>query len=474
MELQKEYENYINKSGFFALRGRVDTLTIMDDIEKTDSQVFQIIKKEGVRIRNGLELIPSENFASKAVLQALGNFFNCKYSEGYSKKRYYGGNQFVDEVETLAIERAKKAFNVPHANVQPYSGSPANFAVYVALCKPGDVIMGHNLPDGGHLTHGWKASVTGQFFKSVPYHVRPDGYLDLGEIRELAEKHKPRLMWVGATAYVREFPFEELGEIADSVGAYLAADIAHISGLVIAGVHKSPAPYAHIITTTTHKTLRGPRGGIIMVTKKGIEKDPELPEKVDRAIFPGLQGGPHDNQTAAIAVALGEALKPEFKKYAEQIVKNSKALAKALMDNGIKLVTNGTDNHMILIDLTPFGKGKGIFVQDALEAANITTNKNTIPADPASPFYPSGIRLGTPAITTRGMKEKEMEIIGKWIADIIMEVKDFELPDDKEERKGYLRKFRGSIKNNEKLKRIRGEVEDLCKDFPLYEFDVLR
>ncbi len=450
-------------------------MAMMDDIDKADKEVFQIIKKEGKRIRHGLEMIPSENFASKAVLQALGNFFNCKYSEGYPKKRYYGGNEFVDDVELLAIERAKKAFKVAHANVQPYSGSPANFAVYVATCKVGDTIMGHNLPDGGHLTHGWKASVTGQFFKSVPYHVKSDGYLDLDEIKRLAEEHKPKLIWVGATAYVREFPFKELGEIADSVGAYLAADIAHISGLVIGGVHKSPVAHAHIITTTTHKTLRGPRGGIIMVTQKGLDKDPELPNKIDRAIFPGLQGGPHDNQTAAIAVALGEALKPEFKKYATQIVKNSKALAKSLMNEGIKLVTDGTDNHMMLIDLTPFGKGKGVFVQDALEIANMTTNKNTIPADPSSPFYPSGIRLGTPAITTRGMEEKEMEKIGKWIAEVISEVKDFDLPDDKEERKEHLKKFKESVKGNKNLKRIKGEVEDLCRNFPLYpDFDILK
>ncbi|MBI2559010.1 serine hydroxymethyltransferase [Candidatus Woesearchaeota archaeon] len=448
---------------------------MMNDISKTDPEIYDAIKKEGVRIRNGLELIPSENYVSKAVLQALGNFFNCKYSEGYPKRRYYGGNQFVDEVETLAIERAKKAFKVPHANVQPYSGSPANFAVYVATCSLGDTIMGHNLPDGGHLTHGWKASVTGQFFKSVMYHVKADGYLDLEEIRQLAENHKPKLIWVGATAYVREFPFEELGKIADDAGAYLAADIAHISGLVIAGVHKSPVPRAHIITTTTHKTLRGPRGGIIMVTQKGLDKDPDLADKIDRAVFPGLQGGPHDNQTAGIAVALGEAMKPEFKEYAEQIVKNSKALAKSLMNNGIKLVTDGTDNHMLLVDLTPFGKGNGIFVQEALEMANITVNKNTIPAEPSSPFYPSGIRLGTPAITTTGMKEKEMEKIGKWISDIIKEVKEFKLPDGKEERAIYLKKFKEFIIKNKKIESIKKEVIDLCKGFPLYpDLDILK
>ena len=448
---------------------------MMGSIEKTDSKVYKLMKKELERQQHGLEMIPSENNVSKAVLQAMGSVLTNKYSEGYPRKRYYGGNEFVDEVEVLAIERAKKAFKVPHANVQPYSGSPANFAVYMAVCKPGDVIMGMNLTDGGHLTHGWKASVTGQIFKSVPYHVKEDGYLDLEEIEKLALENKPKLIWVGATAYVREFPFEELGKIADKVGAYLVADIAHIAGLVIAGVHKSPVPYAHIVTTTTHKTIRGPRGGMIMVTKKGLDKDKELAQKIDRSIFPGLQGGPHDHTTAAIAVALGEDLKPEFKSYCEQIVKNSKALAKSLMENGIKLVTDGTDNHMALIDLTSFGKGKGVFVQEALDMANITVNKNTIPMEPSSPFYPSGIRLGTPSLTTRGMKEKEMMIIGKWISEIIKEVKDYNLPEDKEKRKIYLREFKVTIKRNKTINTIKKEVVKLCKKFPLYSgFDVLK
>ena len=447
---------------------------MMASIDKTDKEVYKIIKKELGRQQLGLEMIPSENNVSKAVLQAMGSILTNKYSEGYPKKRYYAGNQFIDEMETLAIERAKKAFRVPHANVQPYSGSPANFAVYVATCKPGDVIMGLNLTDGGHLTHGWKASVTGQFYRPVMYHVKEDGYIDLDEVKKLAEEHKPKLIWVGATAYVREFPFEELGKIADSVRAYLAADIAHISGLVIAGVHKSPVKYADIVTTTTHKTLRGPRGGMIMVTQKGLDKDPDLAKKIDRAIFPGLQGGPHDHTTAAIAVALKESEKPEFKDYCNQIVKNSKALAKSLMDNGIKLVTDGTDNHMILIDLTPFGKGKGVFAQEALDQANITLNKNTIPNDPSSPFYPSGVRLGTPSLTTRDMKEKEMEVIGKWIADIIMEVKNHDLPVDKEERKTYLKKFKEEIKKNKNIGKIKDEVIGICKKFPLYPgFDIL-
>ena len=448
---------------------------MMNDISKTDPETYSLLKKELDRQQHGLEMIPSENNVSKAVMQAMGSILTNKYSEGYPKKRYYGGNQFIDEIENLAIERAKKAFNVPHANVQPYSGSPANLAVYVAVCKIGDVIMGHNLPDGGHLTHGWKASFTGQAYKSIPYHVKEDGYLNLEEIKKLAEENKPKLIWVGATAYVREFPFEELGKIADSVGAYLAADIAHISGLVIAGVHKSPAPYAHIITTTTHKTLRGPRGGMIMATQKGLDKDPDLANKIDRAIFPGLQGGPHDHTTAGIAVALEESMKPEFKTYCQQIVKNSKALAKSLMENNIKLVTNGTDNHMILVDLTPFGKGKGIFAQESLDEANITMNKNTIPADPSSPFYPSGVRMGTPSLTTREMKEKEMEMIGKWISEVIHEIKKYELPEDKKEINNYLKQFREEIKQNKKIHEIRNNVIELCKNFLLYPgFDVLR
>jgi len=447
---------------------------MMQDISKTDPEIYSLLKKELERQQFGLEMIPSENNVSKAVMQAMGSVLTNKYSEGYPKKRYYGGNQFIDEVELIAIERTKKIFNVVHANVQPYSGSPANFAVYMAVCQPNDTIMGLHLPDGGHLTHGFKASCTGQLFNSVPYHVKKDGYIDLEEFERLAIEHKPKLIWVGFTAYPREFPFEEFGKIADKVGAYLAADIAHISGLVAAGVHKSPSAYAHIITTTTHKTFRGPRGGIIMVTQKGLDKDPELPAKIDKVVFPGLQGGPHDHTTAAIAVALKEMMQPEFKKYCEQIVKNSRALAKSLMDNGIKVVTNGTDNHLLLVDLTPFGKGNGIFAQDALDEANITLNKNTIPADPSSPFYPSGVRMGTPSLTTRGMKEKDMEQIGKWISEIIKEIAKYELPEDKKEINNYLKKFREEIKQNKKIHEIKNNVVELCKKFPLYpDFDVL-
>jgi glycine hydroxymethyltransferase len=438
-------------------------------LKQTDPEIFEAMKNELGRQRDCLEMIPSENFTSLNVLHALGSVLTNKYSEGYPGKRYYGGNQFIDVIETLAIERAKALFKVPYANVQPYSGSPANFAVYAALCDRGDTIMGLNLTDGGHLTHGWKTSMTGQFFNSVPYHVKADGYIDVDEVRSLARKEKPKLIWVGATAYSRELPFEEFSEIADEVGAYLAADIAHIAGLVAAGVHKSPAPYVHIITTTTHKTLRGPRGAILMVTEKGLKKDPELGDKLDKAIFPGLQGGPHDNTTAGIAVALLEASNPEFKEYGKQIVKNSKALAATLMKRGLKLVTNGTENHLLLMDLTPFGKGKGIFAQEALDLAGIVVNKNTIPKEPSSPFYPSGVRLGTPAITTRGMKEQEMEMIGSVIADVINEIKGYELPDDKVVRAAALKRFRAEIASNATIKGARAKTLDLCRKFPLYQ-----
>ncbi len=447
----------------------------MDDISKTDPEIYSLIKKELDRQQHGLEMIPSENNVSKAVLQAMGSVFTNKYSEGYAKKRYYGGNQFVDEVELLAIERAKKVFNVVHVNVQPYSGSPANFAVYIALMQPTDVVMGLNLSDGGHLTHGFKASATGQLFKSVPYHVKADGYIDLEEVERLAIEHKPKLMWVGYTAYTREFPFEQIAKVADKVGAYLAADIAHISGLVASGVHKSPSRYVHIITTTTHKTFRGPRGGIIMVTQKGLDKDPDLANKIDKAVFPGLQGGPHDHTTAAIAVALNEMMQPEFRTYCEQIVNNSKALASSLMASGMEVVTGGSDNHMVLVSLTKFGKGKGIFAQEALDEANITMNKNTIPADPSSPFYPSGVRMGTPSLTTRGMKEKEMEHIGKWISEIIHEIKKYELPEDKKEIGNYIKTFKEEIKQNKKIHEIKAQVVELCRKFPMYrDFEILR
>jgi glycine hydroxymethyltransferase len=437
-----------------------------ENLKKQDPAIYKAIVAETKRQEDGLELIPSEIAASAAVIEALGSVLTNKYSEGYPRKRYYGGQENIDTIEEIAQERAKKLFGVPYVNVQPYSGSPANLAVYVAVCNPGEVVMGQNLPDGGHLTHGWKASATSMFYKTIGYQVDANGYLDLKEVEKLAIKHKPKLIWVGATAYVREFPFEKMAKIADKVGAYLAADIAHIAGLVIAGAHKSPAKYAHIITTTTHKTLRGPRGGMIMVTQKGLKKDPDLAKKIDQAIFPRLQGGPHDHQTAAIAVALGEAMKPSFKTYGHQVVKNAKALAKDLLEKGIELVSSGTDNHMILIKC---GKGRGVFLQNALDAAGITLNKNTIPKDPSSPFYPSGVRLGTPFVTVRGMKEKEMKKIADWIAQVMKEIRDFDFPSDKKKIKPTLIKFRKFVAENKNLKRIKGEVKKLCAKFPLYK-----
>ncbi|MDO8530419.1 MAG: serine hydroxymethyltransferase [bacterium] len=413
----------------------------MPKLKKQDSQIAKLIDLETGRQKSTLQMIPSENHCSPAVREALGSILTDKYAEGYPGKRYYGGNQFIDKVESLCIERAKKLFKVEHVNVQPHSGSPANAAVYVATCEPGDTIMGLALPMGGHLTHGTKVSFGGKFFKAVQYGVDEKTHLiNYDELKKLVLQTKPKLMWVGATAYPRIFDWKKLGEIADSVGAYLAADIAHIAGLVVGGAHPGPVPFVHIVTTTTHKTLRGPRGGMIMVTKKGIAKDAELPKKIDKAVFPGLQGGPHENAIAAIAVCLKEAAAPAFKKYAAQIVKNAKALAEELKKYDFKLVSGGTGTHLLLIDL----RNKNITgaeAQDLLESAGMSTNRNSIPYDPAGPFKPSGIRLGTPAITTRGMKEKEMKIIAGWINEV--------------------------ISNPKAAKKVAAEVSKLCKKFLL-------
>jgi len=388
-------------------------------IKEQDPQIAELIEKEIERQKTSLEMIPSENHSSPAVREALGSLLTDKYAEGYPGKRYYAGLEYYDQIEDICRNRAKELFGVVHANVQPYSGSPANAAVYFALCQPGDTIMGMSLPHGGHLTHGWKVSITGKIFRSVQYTVEEKTQLlNYDEIEKLAKENKPKLIWVGATAYPRIFDWERLGRIADENNAYMAADIAHIAGLVVSGVHPSPVPYVHIVTTTTHKTLRGPRGGMIMITQKGIEKDPELADKIDKSVFPGFQGGPHENAIAAIAVCLKEASTPEFKEYGAQIVKNAKALASELIRYGFNLVSGGTDNHLILIDL----RNKNIVGKDAqlrLEKAGITTNRNSIPYDTASPFNPSGLRIGTPAITTRGMKENEMIKIAEWINRVI-------------------------------------------------------
>ncbi|MBO3839906.1 MAG: serine hydroxymethyltransferase [Candidatus Brockarchaeota archaeon] len=434
---------------------------------EADEEIAKLIIKELQRQRETLDLIPSENFAPLPVLSALGSVLTNKYSEGYPGRRYYGGNEVIDEIEKLAIERAKKVFGVPYVNVQPYSGTPANLAVYVSTCKVGDTIMGLDLREGGHLSHGWEVSLSGILYKSVPYHLDKDGFIDIEGTKKLAREHKPKLIWCGYSAYVRTFPFKEFGEIADEVGAYMVADIAHIAGLVAAGVHPNPSPYAHIVTTTTHKTLRGPRAAMIMVTDKGLQKDEDLPEKIDKAVFPGLQGGPHENNIAAIAVALKLVQEPAFREYAEQVVKNARALAKTLVEEGFKLVTGGTDTHMVLIDLSDHGVGKGILAQEALELCGVIVNKNTVPGERSSPFYPSGIRAGTPAVTSRGMKEKEMEEIGEIIVEVSREALKFELPS--KNRQEYIREFKSKIRENNIIVEYRRKVKDLCEKFPLYE-----
>lgn len=445
-------------------------------LKTVDPQVFELIKEEEKRQNDVLEMIPSENYASSAVLEALGSVLNNKYSEGYPRKRYYQGNKIADDVEILAGERAKKLFGVPHANVQPYSGSPANAAIYMALLKPlEDKIMGLSLAFGGHLTHGAPVTFSGKYFKIVPYQTNEQGVFDYEEIKKIAISEKPKIIVCGATAYPRTIDFKKFGEIADEVGAYLLADISHIAGLVVGGAHPSPVDFADIIMTTTHKTLRGPRGAIIMVTEKGLKKDPELSDKIDKAVFPGLQGGPHDNQTAAIAVALEEAGRPEFKKYAQQVVKNAKVLAEELKKGGFNLISGGTDNHLLLIDLAN-KKVNGAAAAFALEIAGIVVNKNAVPNDPLPPFYPSGIRLGTPAITTRGMKEDEMKKIASWILEVITEVAGDQIPENppgfdeftaKQARIAFWKIFRGKTRGNQKLLEIAEKIKQFCSKFPL-------
>lgn len=439
---------------------------MVSTLKVSDPKIYSYIELEKKRQRDGLELVPSENYVSQAVLTAMGSILTNKYSEGFPNHRYYGGNPNIDLIELECIKRAKELFGVVHANVQPLSGSPANFAVYNALLEPGDPISGMNLLDGGHLTHGWKVSATAKFFKSYPYHVKPNGRVDFDELWRIAKEYKPKLIWCGATAYAREIEFAKFAEIADSIGAWLAADIAHVAGLIVAGVHPSPVPYAHIVTTTTHKTLRGPRGGIIMVTQKGIEKDPELAQKIDRAIFPGLQGGPHNHTTAAIAVALGEAAKPAFKTYAKQIVKNAKAMADEFTKLGITLVSGGTDNHLLLLDLSKEGH-IGAQLEYAMDVAHMTANKNTIPGDSASPYYPSGLRLGTPAVTTRGMKEPQMKQIARWIVEIIGHIKPYTLPVDKTKRLEFMTKFKKKMDTDTLLLEIAKKVITMTKSYPV-------
>lgn len=430
-------------------------------------KIFEIIAKEKKRQKEQLHLIPSENYTSKAVMKAVGSVLMNKYAEGQAGKRYYQGNQYVDEIENLAKERAKKLFKVPFVNVQPYSGSPANSAVQFALLNPGDTIMGLALASGGHLTHGHpKITFSGKYFNSVQYSVGKDGWLNYDEIAKLAKKVKPKLIICGTTAYPRILEWEKFRAVADTVGAWLMADIAHIAGLVAAGVHPSPAGFADVITTTTHKTLRGPRGAMIMVAKRGLKKDPDLSNKIDRAVFPGLQGGPHIHTLAGIAVALAEASKPAFKTYSRQIVKNAKKLAGEFNRKGYQLVSGGTDNHLMLIDLRNKGVN-GVVAAWALDYSGIILNYNSVPFDTNPPMYPSGIRLGTPILTTRGMKEKEMVKVADWIDRVINIVKEEKMPVNPKKRAKFTQEFRARAAKNQELAKIRQAVAGWCKKYPV-------
>ncbi len=381
-----------------------------DFIKNADPELWAGIEQEMQRQESHIELIASENFVSKAVMAAMGSPLTNKYAEGYPGKRYYGGCEYVDIVETLAIERAKKLFGCTYANVQPHSGAQANMGVFFCLLQPGDTVMGMNLAHGGHLSHGSKVNFSGSYFNIVPYGVDENGYIDYDEVERIAKECKPKLIVCGASAYARKIDFKRFREIADMVGAYLMADIAHIAGLVATGYHESPIPYAHVTTTTTHKTLRGPRGGLILSSEEFATE-----HKINKAIFPGIQGGPLEHVIAAKAVCFGEALQPSFKEYAKNVVDNAQALAKGLMNRGFDLVSGGTDNHLMLVDLRSVGV-TGKDCEHFLDAANITCNKNSIPNDPASANVTSGIRLGTPAVTTRGMKVQDMDIIAEAIS----------------------------------------------------------
>ena len=412
---------------------------IMNYVRQMDPEVGAGLFSEYERQQHNIELIASENILSTASMIAMGTVLTNKYAEGYPGKRYYGGCLEVDKVEDIAIERVKKLFAAEYANVQPHSGAQANMAVTMAVCKAGDTILGMSLDAGGHLTHGSPANFSGLFYNIVPYGITEEGYLNYEEIRALAKQHKPKMIIAGASAYPRVIDFKKFREIADEVGAVLFVDMAHIAGLVAAGVHPSPVPYADIVTSTTHKTLRGPRGGIILSTAAAAEK-----YNLNKAVFPGIQGGPLEHVIAAKAVCFGEALKPEFKTYQEQVVKNARALAEELMKRGFKLISSGTDNHLMLVDLTNFSEVSGKDMQNRCDEVNITLNKNSIPREPRSPFVTSGVRIGTPAVTTRGFKEEDMAVIADCLYKV---VSDFEGTKDE----------------------VRAKVLTLTKKYPIYE-----
>ncbi len=409
-----------------------------DEVKSFDAEVAAAMEQELERQRTHIELIASENLVSKAVMAAMGSHLTNKYAEGYSGKRYYGGCEYVDIVETLAIERAKELFGCGYANVQPHSGAQANLAAFFAMVKPGDTVMGMNLAHGGHLTHGSPVNISGSYFNIVPYGVNDDGFIDYDELRRIALESKPKLIVAGASAYAREIDFKKFREVADEVGAYLMVDMAHIAGLVAAGLHMNPVPYADVVTTTTHKTLRGPRGGMILCSEENAKKF-----NFNKAVFPGIQGGPLMHVIAAKAVCFKEALDDSFKVYMQGVKDNAQALSKGLTDRGFKIVSGGTDNHLMLVDLTPMNV-TGKECEKLLDAANITCNKNTIPNDPASPFVTSGIRLGTPAVTSRGMNTADMEVIAEAISLLVNDV---------ETNKGEAMKL----------------VKELTDKYPLYE-----
>lgn len=439
----------------------------MTYLKTTDPDIFQLIKLEEKRQADTLMMIPSENSTSKAVQEAVGSCLGNKYAEGYPHSRYYQGQEVVDRLEDLVRERAKKIFGAAAVNVQPHSGSPANFAVFTALLKPGDTLMGLSLSSGGHLTHGANLNASSRYFRSVSYNVNNDGLIDFKELKKLAHKEKPAIIIAGTTAYARILDWKKFAEIAEEVGAYLLADMSHIAGLVAAGVYPSPIPHVHVVTSTTHKTLRGPRGAMILTTAKGLVKDPDLAKKIDKAIIPGIQGGPHLHTIAGIGVALKEASNKKFVRYAKQIILNAKALEKEFHKYKLNMVTGGTDSHLLLVDLRN-KRLLGNTAAEALEKAGIVLNRNGVPFDPNPPFYPSGIRLGTPGITSRGMKEKEMKQIALWIKTVINAVseskKNLKIADNEERKSDIRAKI---IDGTPVIKEIRSKVQTICRRFPI-------
>ncbi len=433
-----------------------------------DSTTQKLLSLELERQKNTLMLIPSENYASLDVMEAVGSVLSNKYSEGYPHARYYQGNTFVDEIELLAIERAKELFGVPYANVQPYSGSPANSAIYFGLLQKGDTVMGLRLSGGGHLTHGHPdITFSGKYFNSVQFDVKEDGYIDMDMAYQKALEVKPKIISVGTTAYPRNLDWQRWSEIAQESGAILHADISHIAGLIAAKELDTPVHFADVIMFTTHKTLRGPRGAVILVTEKGISRNASLPKVIDRAVFPGLQGGPHNNSIAGISIALWEAQQEEFKEYAKAVISNARILSSELITHGFELVTGGTDNHLMVIDLQKKHL-VGNIVAEALEAAGIIVNRNSVPFDPNPPFYPSGIRLGTPAVTTRGMSSEEMKKIATLIADVTGHVQECRLPEGKDQRRTYIKTFRAQLENDTFYSDVKREVQKMCNAFPIY------